>query len=83
MDDLGMDDKIIENLNLIKIWQLEVAALTTGVKRFISLRVIRGIALVEMIGVSKYYWLNVNRRKKVLISYPLIKNLLSSRCHES
>ena len=21
MDDLGMDDKIIENLNLIKIWQ--------------------------------------------------------------
>ena len=32
MDDLGMDDKIIENVNLIKIWQLEVAALTTCVK---------------------------------------------------
>ena len=32
MDDLGMDDKIIENLNLIKIWQLEVAVLTTCVK---------------------------------------------------
>ena len=26
MDDLGIDDKIIENLNIItKIWQLEVA----------------------------------------------------------
>ena len=25
MDDLGMDDKIIENMNLIKIWQQEVA----------------------------------------------------------
>ena len=25
MDDLGTDDKIIENLNLTKIWQLEVA----------------------------------------------------------
>ena len=25
MYDLGMDDKIINNLNLIKIWQLEFA----------------------------------------------------------
>ena len=25
MDDLGMDDKIIDNLNLIKNWQIEVA----------------------------------------------------------
>ena len=25
MDNLGMDDKIIDNLNLTKIWQLEVA----------------------------------------------------------
>ena len=33
MDDLGMDDKIIENLNLIKIWQLEVAVLATCVKK--------------------------------------------------
>ena len=60
-----MDDKIIENLNLIKFWQLEVAALTTGVKRFISSRVIRGSALVEMSGVSEYCWFNVNRIKKV------------------
>ena len=50
MDDLGIDDKIIENLNIFKIWQLEVAALATCVKRFISSRVIRGSALVEMSG---------------------------------
>ena len=78
-----MDDKIIENLNLIKMWQLEVAALKTCAKRFISSRVIRGSALVELSGVSGYCWFKVNRRKKVLLSYPLSKNILSSRCHES
>ena len=49
MDDLGIDDKIIENMNLIKIWQLELE-LSTCVKRFISSRVIRGSALMEMSG---------------------------------
>ena len=38
-----MDYEIIENLNLIKIWQHVL-------KRFISSRVIRGSALVEMSG---------------------------------
>ena len=42
-----MDNKIIENLNLIK-------NLATCVKRFISSRVIRGSALVEM---SCGFWL--------------------------
>ena len=41
---LGKADQLIENLNLIKIWQ-------HGLKRFISSRVIRGSALVEMSGV--------------------------------
>ena len=48
MDNLGMDDKIIENMNLIKIWQLEVAVWQRVLKRFISSRAIRGSALVEM-----------------------------------
>ena len=50
MDNLGMDDKIIENLNLVKIWQLEVAAMAMCVKRFTCSRVIRGGALGEMSG---------------------------------
>ena len=51
MDNLGIDDKIIEDLNiLIKIWQLKVAV-DNWCKRFISSRVIRGSALVEMRGV--------------------------------
>ena len=67
MDDLGMDDKIIENMNLIKIWQLEVAVLATCVKRFISSGVIRGSAMVETSGVSGYYWFQVNRGRRVTI----------------
>ena len=51
-DNLGMDDKIIENLNSIKIWQLEAALWQLVFKRFISSRVIRGSALVEMSGGS-------------------------------
>ena len=51
MDNLGIDDKIIENMNLIKIWQLEVATQLV-LKRFISSREIRGSALVEKSGVS-------------------------------
>ena len=47
---LGIDDKIIDNLNLIKFWQLEVAAQRV-LKRFISSREIRGSALVEISGV--------------------------------
>ena len=49
-----MDDKIIENMNLIKIWQLEVALWQLVFKRFISSRVIRGSALVDMSGE---FWL--------------------------
>ena len=54
MDNMGIDDKIIENLNLDKlIWQLKVATQRVF-KRFISSRVIRGSALVEM---SDGFWL--------------------------
>ena len=42
MDELGTDDKTINNMNLIK--------LATWEWRFISSRVIRGSALVEMSG---------------------------------
>ena len=54
IDNLGMDYEIINIFNLIKIWQLEVAVLATCVKRFISSRVIRGSALVE---ISGGFWL--------------------------
>ena len=71
MDSLGIDDKIIENLNiLIKIWQLNVTV-DNWCKRFISSRVIRGSALVE---TSGGFWLLMVRgepKKKVLLSYPL------------
>ena len=52
MDNFWIDDKIIENMNLIKIWQLEVALWQLVFKRFISSRVIRGSALVETSGGS-------------------------------
>ena len=52
MDNLGIDDKIIDNLNLIKIWQLE-AATQQVLKRFISSREIRGSALVVISGVPE------------------------------
>ena len=54
MDNLGIDDKIIENLNSIKNWQLEAALWQLLFKRFISSRVIRGSALVDMSGE---FWL--------------------------
>ena len=50
MDNLGIDYEIINNLNLTKIWQLEVATQLVC-KRFISSREIRGSALVEISGV--------------------------------
>ena len=69
MDDLGMDYEIIENLNLnlSKIWQLKVAV-DNWCKRFISSRVIRGSALVEM----SYFWLQRVRLepKMKVLSYP-------------
>ena len=70
-------------MNLIKIWQLEVAVLATCVKRFISSRVIRGSALVEMSGGFWLLFGSMRTEEKGLLSYPLSKNLLSSRCHES
>ena len=74
MYNLGMDYEIINNLNLIKIWQLEVALLTTCVKRFISSRVIRGSALVEMSGG---FWLQLvqgePKKESFTILYPLRK----------
>ena len=74
MDNLGMDYEIIENLNLTKIWQLQVATLTTCDKSFISSRVSRGSALVELSGVSGSCWFKVNRRKKVYYLIPYRKN---------
>ena len=70
MDDLGMDDKIIENLNLIKIWQLKVAY-STCVKRFISSRVIRGSALVEMSDEFMVTIGSMRTEDESLLSYPL------------
>ena len=79
MDDLGTDDKTIENMNLIKIWQLEVAALATCVKRFISSRVIWGSALVEMSGGFWLVLVQGELKKESYYLIPFVKNLLSSR----
>ena len=66
MDNLGMDYEIIENLNLIKIWQHVL-------KRFISSRVIRGSALVEMSGEKWILWVQ-DEPKKVYYLTPFEKH---------
>ena len=76
MDDLGTDDKTINNMNLIKIWQHVL-------KRFISSRVIRGGSLVEMSGGFWILLVQCELKKEVLQSYPFSENLLSSQCHET
>ena len=49
MDNLGIDEKIIENMNLIKLWQLEVATWQRVLKVHFLEGDSRG-ALVEMSG---------------------------------
>ena len=62
MDNLGIDDKIIENLNILtKIWQLEVATQLVF-KRFISSRVIRGSAFGGDERFLATNWFDENRR---------------------
>ena len=66
-----MDDKIIEKLNIItKIWQLEVATQHV-LKGFISSRVIRGSALVEMSGENWLQWVQCEPKIKVCYLTPL------------
>ena len=64
MDDLGIDNKIIENLNLIDM--AAKGCINQRVKkRFISSREIRGSALVEISGDSDESRFHGNRRRKV------------------
>ena len=57
MDDLGIDDKIIENLNLLINLAARGCIINVWGKVHISSRVIRGGALVEM----SWCWLQMVR----------------------
>ena len=71
---LGEIGKIIENLNLIKIWQLEVAALITCDKRFISSREIRGSAF----GGDEWFLLQVGSMRTKDESFTILSLLRKS-----
>ena len=61
---LGKVDYLIENLNLIKIWQHVL-------KGFISSRVIRGSSLVKMSGDKWLLWVQCDPQIKVYYLTPL------------
>ena len=60
MDDLGIDDKIIENINLIDM--AAKGCIINVWSRFISSRVIRGGAFGEDEWVLTTSWFDENRR---------------------
>ena len=72
MDNLGIDDKIIENLNIFKIWQLEVATWQLVLK----VHFLEGDSR-ECLGGDEWWEMATvgSRRTKVriLLSYPFEK----------
>ena len=69
MDNLGIDDKIIENINLIDM--AAKGCIINVWKGFISSREIRGSALVEISGDPEDSRFRGNRRRKVYYLIPL------------
>ena len=67
MDDLGIDGKIIENLNILNNLAARGCIINVW-KRFISSRVIRGGALVDM----SWCWLQMVRREPKMKVHSLI-----------